>query len=124
MAPRSLRNRLKSTLERQKSIVSVICATKSVDPQCPPPIFTNFDRFLDSLLEAILVKKSIKKSYLFSILFFPSLGDHFWSILGSFLDLLGGQKSLRSRSRRDLLKREKTSKTPQSIAKIEVRRSA
>ena len=110
MAPRSLQNRLKSTLERPKSIVSVICATKSASGQCPPPIFTNFDRFLDSLLEAILVKKSIKKSYLFSILFFPSLGDHFWWILGGFLELLRGQKSLRSRSRRDLLKIEKTFK--------------
>ena len=56
-------------------------------------------------------EKIDEKSYLFSMLFFSSFGDQFWPILEGFLELLGGQKSLRSRSRRDLLKSEKNSKS-------------
>ena len=118
MAPRSLQNRLKSTLERPKSIVSVICATKSASGQCGYPICTNFDRFFGFPFGGNFGEKIDEKSYLFSILFFPSFGDHFWSILGGFLELLGGQKSLRSRSRRDLLKIEKTFKNTVRYCKI------
>ena len=88
---------------------------------CGPMMLTHFYRFLIDLglpFGGYFGEKIDKKSYLFSILFFPSFGDHFWSILGGFLELLGGQKSLRSRSRRDLLKIEKTFKNTVRYCKI------
>ena len=110
-------NRLKSTFERPKSNVSVICATKSADPNDTHPFLLFFVDFWPPF-GGNLGETIDEKAYLFSMLFFSSFGDQFWPILEGFLELLGGQKSLRSRSRRDLLKSEKTFKNTKVFQRL------
>ena len=124
MDPRSLQNRLKSTLERPKSIVSVICTTKSANRQSPSPIFTNFDRFLDSLLEAILVKKSMKNRIFFRCCFFRVSGTsfgRFWKVFWSFWEVKNHFEVVLDAIFWTV---KIPSKTLYGIAKIEVRRSS
>ena len=51
-------------------------------------------------------EKIDEKTCLCSMLFFSRFWNNVLAILEGFLELLGGQRSLRSRSRRDLLKSE------------------
>ena len=58
----------------------------------------------------MLDKKTLKNTCFFDPVFYKLLG-HFWSIFRCFLKPSGGQKSLWRRSRCDLVKNEKTSKS-------------
>ena len=88
--------------------------------KCNPPMWiTHFYPFWIDLglpFGSYFGGKIVKKSVVFSMLFFSSFWDHFWLILGCFGKLLGGQKSLRSHSRRDLLKSEQNFKKCHRVA--------
>ena len=100
--------RLKIDLGALKiDLLSIVCFQKCSGPM----ILTHFYRFLIDFglpFGGYFGEKIVDKSVVFSMLFFSSFRDHFWWIWGCFFELLGGKKSLGSRSRRDLLKSEKT----------------
>ena len=80
----------KSALERTKSIFGVTFVSKSALGQCQSPIFIDFCLIWGSLLEAILVNKSLKFRVFFQCCFFRAFGttfEWFWVVFLSFWEV-------------------------------------